>query len=76
MVEGNNEKWTPDELVEAISDKWGEDVHFGSCSGNAFPKEFAFNFLISRQKVVLSDDGKVALHPSMHICNGHEEFEH
>ena len=75
LIENNNEQWTPNGLVEAIGNKWGTDVHFGSCSGNAFPKENALNFLISRQKVVLTEGGKVALHPSMQICNGHEEFQ-
>ena len=75
LIENNNEQWTPEELIEAITDSWGADVHFGSCSGNAFPKEYALNFLINRQKAVLSETGKVALHPSMKICNGHEGFQ-
>ena len=75
LIEKNNEQWTPEALIEAISKTWGTDVHFGSCSGNAFPKENALNFLLDRQKAVLSVEGKVALHPSMQICNGHEEFQ-
>ena len=74
LIEKNNEQWTPDELVEAIGDTWGQDVQFGSCSGNAFPKEFALDFLLNRQKVILSEVGKVKLHPSMKICKGHENF--
>ena len=74
LIENNNEQWTPEELVDAISNTWGSDVHFGPCSGNAFPKEFALDFLLNRQKVILSNDGKVTLHPSMKICNGHENF--
>jgi probable metal-binding protein len=72
LIENNNECWTADELVEAIGTTWGEDVQFGSCSGNAFPKENALRFLINRKKVILSDEGKVAIHPSMHICDGHK----
>ncbi len=75
LIEKHNEQWTPGELVEAIGSTWGADVLFGACSGNAFPKENALNFLINRHKVVLSAEGKVALHPSMQICNGHEEFQ-
>ena len=74
LIEKNNKQWTPEELVEAIGDTWGHDVHFGSCSGNAFPKEYALDFLLSRQKVVMSEEGKVTLHPSMTICKGHESF--
>ena len=74
LIENNNEQWTPEELVEAIGNTWGTDVRFGSCSGNAFPKEHALNFLLERRKVVLSDEGKIALHPTMQICNGHEDF--
>lgn len=74
LIEKNNEQWTPEELIVAIGNTWGYDVHFGSCSGNAFPKEFALDFLLSRHKVILSEDGKVTLHPSMKICNGHEKF--
>ena len=75
LIEKNNDKWTPEELTEAIASTWGSDVHFGSCSGNAFPKEYAFDFLINRQKVILSEEGKITLHPSMQICKGHEGFE-
>ena len=75
LIEKNNQQWTPGELVSAIGETWGEDVQFGSCSGNAFAKEYALDFLISRQKVVLSEEGKIALHPSMQICNGHQEFQ-
>ncbi len=74
LIEKNNRQWTPEELIEAIGTTWGADVHFGACSGNAFPKEFALDFLVSREKVVLSADGKIALHPSMQICDGHEGF--
>lgn len=75
LVEENNEQWTPEELVEGIAKTWGENVHFGSCSGSAFPKEHALEFLLSRNKVVISEKGKIALHPSMKMCNGHEEFQ-
>ncbi|WP_223549888.1 DUF2492 family protein [Aestuariivivens sp. NBU2969] len=75
LIEKSNEQWTPEELIEAISNTWGKDVHFGSCSGNAFPKENALDFLINRQKAILSHEGKVLLHPTMHICNGHKEFQ-
>ena len=74
LIDKNNQQWTPEELIQAIGNTWGDDIHFGSCSGNAFPKEYALNFLLSRQKAVLTKDGKVALHPSMTICDGHEEF--
>ena len=75
LIENNNEQWTPEQLVEAIGSTWGTDVQFGACSGNAFPKENALDFLINRQKAILSEEGKVTLHPSMQICNGHEEFQ-
>ncbi len=74
LIEKSDQQWTPEELIENIGNTWGEDVHFGSCSGNAFPKEYALDFLLSRQKAVLSDEGRVMLHPSMKICNGHEGF--
>jgi len=75
LIEKNNDQWTPEELVEAISNTWGEDVQFGACSGNAFPKEHALHFLIDRKKVVLTEYGKITLPPSMQICNGHDEFQ-
>ena len=75
LIEKNNGQWTPDELVDAIGETWGHDVHFSSCSGNAFPKEYALDFLLNRQKVIVSDDGKITLHPSMKICNGHEHLK-
>lgn len=74
LIEKHDQQWTPEELIEVIGKTWGANVHFGSCAGNAFPKENALDFLINRQKVVLSQEGKVALHPSMQICKGHEGF--
>ena len=74
LIEKSDQSWTPEELIESIGNTWGEDVHFGSCSGNAFPKEDALDFLLSRQKAILSEEGRVLLHPSMKICNGHEGF--
>ena len=74
LIEKNNEQWTPIELIEAIDNTWGTDVQFGSCSGNAFPKENALDFLLSRQKVVLSEKGKIAIHSAMQICDGHNDF--
>jgi probable metal-binding protein len=75
LIEKNNNQWTPEELIDAISTAWSPDVHFGSCSGTAFPKENALDFLVSRQKVILSENGKITLHPSMSICKGHEAFQ-
>ena len=74
LIEKNDQKWTPEDLIIAIGNAWGTDVHFGSCSGSAFPKENAINFLIDRQKVIINEEGKVQLHHSMNICNGHEGF--
>ncbi|MBT8275168.1 MAG: YecH family protein [Bacteroidia bacterium] len=75
LIEKNNEQWTAEQLTEAISTAWGADIHFASCSGNAFPKEYALDFLINRQKAALTEAGKVVLHPSMQICDGHQDFQ-
>ena len=75
LIEEHNGQWTPEELIDAIGTAWGRDVHFASCSGTAFPKENALAFLINRQKAVLSETGKIALHASLKICNGHEGFQ-
>ena len=72
LIEKCNDEWTPADLENQISDTWGADVHFGACSGEPFPKEYALDFLLSRQKAIITDKGTVALHPSMQICNGHE----
>ena len=75
LIENSTEQWNSEQLIQAISENWGEEVQFGACSGGAFPKEQALAFLIERKKVVLSEDGKILLHPAMHICDGHENFE-
>ena len=74
LIEKQDQDLTPKELIETIGKTWGHDVQFGSCSGNAFPKEYALDFLISRQKVVLSKEGKETLHPTIQLCKGHEGF--
>ncbi|GJM59494.1 MULTISPECIES: DUF2492 family protein [Persicobacter] len=75
LVEQNNGKWNASGLETAIAENWGADVQFMACSGVPFPKEEALEFLMGRNKVVLDDSGKVRLHPSMQICNGHENFQ-
>ncbi len=74
LVEKHNGQLTPTELVKTIGNTWGDDIHFGACSGMPFPKELALDFLLNRQKVVLTDSGTIALHPAMQICTGHEEY--
>ena len=73
LVEQHNGQWSAEELVENIAQTWGSEVHFGSCSGTAFPKEQALDFLLNRQKVLI-EHGKITLHPSMQLCKGHEGF--
>ena len=73
LVEQHNGRWSAAELVENIARTWGPEVQFGSCSGTAFPKEQALDFLLSRQKVLI-EQGKITLHPSMQLCKGHEGF--
>jgi len=75
LIEQYNKELTPEKLVEKIGDTWGTDVRFAACSGTAFPKEYAVDFLLYRQKAIITETGVVALHPSMQLCNGHEEFE-
>lgn len=75
LIEKNNNIWTPNELITGLVAEWGTDIQFSSCSGIPFPKEQALEFLLYRDKVVLSDKGLVALHPSMKICEGHKTFQ-
>lgn len=75
LIEKNNTIWTPKGLVEGVVAEWGEDIQFSSCSGVPFPKEQALEFLLGRQKVIVTEEGLVALHPSMQICEGHKTFK-
>ncbi len=74
LIEENNKLWLPENLIEAIAQTWGEDIQFSSCSGTAFPKEEALDFLLNRNKVIINKEGKIELHSTMKICNGHENF--
>lgn len=72
LIENYRDTLTPAELLDHISNTWGADVHFEACAGEPFPKESALDFLLKRQKVLVTENGTVILHPSMQICNGHE----
>ncbi len=75
LIEKSNGALTAEKLIDKIAETWGKDVHFAACSGTAFPKEYALDFLLDRQKVFLLENGMISLHPSMSLCDGHEEFE-
>lgn len=70
LVQANNGVWTPDELTTAITNEWGAEVEFASCS-SCISKEEVLQFLLDRQKVVLTQEGKIAIHRDMQMCNGH-----
>ena len=75
LIEQYNRQLNSEELIDKIGETWGSDVHFAACSGTAFPKEYALDFLLDRQKAIVNDSGIIELHPSMQLCKGHEEFE-
>ncbi|WP_139263291.1 DUF2492 family protein [Flammeovirga pacifica] len=71
LVQENDNVFTPETLVEAISQKWGSDIGFMSCSGVPTPKEEALQFLLDRNKVVVNAEGRVEIDPSMKMCDSH-----
>ncbi|MBB6462427.1 DUF2492 family protein [Flammeovirga kamogawensis] len=71
LVQDNDAVFTPAALMDAISNKWGEDIHFTACSGVPFPKEETLPFLMERSKVFINDNGMVEVHPTMKMCDSH-----
>ncbi|ANQ51473.1 YecH family protein [Flammeovirga yaeyamensis] len=71
LVQDNEGVFTPETLVTAIAEKWGDDVGFMSCSGVPTPKEEALQFILDRNKVVVNTEGKIEIHPSMKMCDSH-----
>ena len=54
LIEQYNNQLNAEELVDKISETWGSDVHFVACSGPVFPKEYALNFRLDRQKAFVN----------------------
>ncbi|KXX70465.1 DUF2492 family protein [Flammeovirga sp. SJP92] len=71
LVQDNDGVFTEEGLNNAIAEKMGADVHFVACSGVPFPKEEALAFLIERDKVLVNNEGKVEVHPTMKMCDSH-----
>lgn len=64
------------EMETDIKANLGEDVRFVSCSDTPFGIDEVVPFLTSRNKIIVSPDGSLRLHPEMTMCNGHEDGHH
>lgn len=57
-------KYKVEELYSSLKSQFGEDVHFTSCSDNVFPVQEVVPFLLSREKIRLSEDTIIPLTPA------------
>ena len=64
IIFGTDKIYTVEELYSTISERFGSDVQFTSCSDNIFPVKEVVPFLLSRQKVRLEADRIIPLAPS------------
>lgn len=62
-----NKPLKEDELVKIITDDFGDDVHFASCSDQVFPKEEVVRFLLSKNKITL-DNGLIKFNATADRC--------
>ncbi|MDR2711326.1 MAG: YecH family protein [Burkholderiales bacterium] len=57
MVMMSNRRWTRDELVAAIHQKFGADTHFHTCADDDLTADELLDFLESRGKFVDNGEG-------------------
>ena len=62
----NEQPFTVDELYTELKERYGDDVHFSNCADNDFPIQEVVPFLLSKQKISLSEDKII---PIMLSCN-------
>jgi probable metal-binding protein len=61
----NTEKqYKIEELYSTLKNQFGDDVQFTSCSDNVFPVQEVIPFLLSREKIRLSDDTIIPMTPA------------
>ncbi len=66
------------DFVNHISQLYGEDAMFFSCSQEQMNVEQAFDFLIKRNKINISDSKNVVITQGMTMCdeNNHHNHHH
>jgi len=57
-------EYTVDDLYNVLRDQYGEDVHFANCADNIFPIQEVVPFLLSRNKIRLSENRIIPLTPA------------
>lgn len=63
-----NEPLRVDNFIFNIESIFGKDCQFCSCSENVFGIDEVIPFLLSKEKVVISD-GKIALKENLQMCD-------
>lgn len=67
ILVGLNKPLKEHELVQIISDEFGEDVQFASCADYIFPKEEVVSFLLSKNKIIL-ENGAIRFNATADRC--------
>ncbi len=61
----NTEKeFTVEELYKNLKTQFGDDVHFANCGDNIFPIQEVVPFLLSRNKIRLSENTIIPMTPA------------
>jgi len=60
----SQKEYTVEELYDDLENLFGEDVHFVNCADNVFPIREVVPFLLSRNKIRLSENQIIPLIPA------------
>jgi probable metal-binding protein len=55
ILVGTDNPMNEEELIQMITNDFGDDVRFASCADHVFPKEEVVGFLLSKNKIRIQD---------------------
>ena len=64
LIFNTEKEYTVKELYSELKTQFGEDVHFANCADNVFPIQEVAPFLLSRNKIRISDNIIIPLTPA------------
>lgn len=64
LIFNAEKEYSVEELYNELKTQFGEDVHFANCADNVFPLQEVASFLLSKNKIRISDNIIIPLVPA------------
>ena len=64
ILSNSENQYSTESLIEEVKNRFGDQIHFTSCSENVFPADEIIPFLLSRNKIEINGNMITPLTPS------------